>query len=509
MSTYNRVVAADSSASLAPTVRERLATELADSASEIGGAALDTYIPRSEAPISAHDPLYGATGDGATDDTAALNAWATAVAGKTALLPPGTYLTSTGVSLGASTTLHAYGAALKGTSGTSHTLTVTTGCQVFGLEVNGNKSVKTGGSCVYAATASNIILRDLYLHDAFTKGINFASVTDYQIHGCRIADCTSQGIDLVTSDRGRIEGNTINDCAHGIQWWGGDAAVSSTIGFQYITISGNVIRNVVGGGIWGSLGQFISVTGNVIDTCADVGIDFEGCKDSTATGNTVRNCTNAGLSVFYGSSHVVFEGNSVRQETTAMGAGFKAFTGTTNTHISVIGNDFYSASTNKEAVSTDDQGLSESLISSNNIVTTGFRAVRLLQCHSISVMGNRISVASDTGITMEGGSDSHVGNNRIITSVDNSTTASTAGGVILFWKSSTFPCQRNRVVNNFILGFVQGVRDDCWGDNASYNLIEDNGVAVITHKGDSGYFGVINNNRSPSVPATASTITLV
>jgi len=110
---------------------------------------------------------------------------------------------------------------------------------------------------------------------------------------------------------------------------------------------------------------------------------------------------------------------------------------------------------------------------------------------------------------MEGGSDSHVGNNRIITSVDNSTTASTAGGVILFWKSSTFPCQRNRVVNNFILGFVQGVRDDCWGDNASYNLIEDNGVAVITHKGDSGYFGVINNNRSPSVPATASTITLV
>ena len=43
MSTYNRVVAADSSASLAPTVRARLATEMADPASDVGASLSDTY----------------------------------------------------------------------------------------------------------------------------------------------------------------------------------------------------------------------------------------------------------------------------------------------------------------------------------------------------------------------------------------------------------------------------------------------------------------------------------
>ena len=46
MSTYNRVVAADSSASLAPTVRARLATEMADPTSEVGTALASTFAPR-------------------------------------------------------------------------------------------------------------------------------------------------------------------------------------------------------------------------------------------------------------------------------------------------------------------------------------------------------------------------------------------------------------------------------------------------------------------------------
>ena len=47
--------------------------------------------------LSARD--YGAVGDGTTDDTAALNAWVTASAGKRGYLPAGTYLTTTGVRL--------------------------------------------------------------------------------------------------------------------------------------------------------------------------------------------------------------------------------------------------------------------------------------------------------------------------------------------------------------------------------------------------------------------------
>ena len=46
MSTYNRVVAADENASLAPTVRARLATEMADGTSEVGAYLSDTFAPR-------------------------------------------------------------------------------------------------------------------------------------------------------------------------------------------------------------------------------------------------------------------------------------------------------------------------------------------------------------------------------------------------------------------------------------------------------------------------------
>jgi len=46
VSTYNRVVAADSTASLAPTVRARLATEMADPTSEVGTALASTFAPR-------------------------------------------------------------------------------------------------------------------------------------------------------------------------------------------------------------------------------------------------------------------------------------------------------------------------------------------------------------------------------------------------------------------------------------------------------------------------------
>ena len=50
MSTYNRVVAADSSASLAPTVRARLATEMADSTSDVGASLSGTFAPVAASP---------------------------------------------------------------------------------------------------------------------------------------------------------------------------------------------------------------------------------------------------------------------------------------------------------------------------------------------------------------------------------------------------------------------------------------------------------------------------
>ena len=65
MSTYNRVVAADSTASLAPTVRTRLATEMADPATEVGGSLSGTFAPRLTSAASLKQIMAEGTYSGA------------------------------------------------------------------------------------------------------------------------------------------------------------------------------------------------------------------------------------------------------------------------------------------------------------------------------------------------------------------------------------------------------------------------------------------------------------
>ena len=75
MSTYNRVVAADSSASLAPTVRARLATEMVDPASTVGASLAGTFAPKLGTRLSrtitamraGRDQTWAVIGDSKTD----------------------------------------------------------------------------------------------------------------------------------------------------------------------------------------------------------------------------------------------------------------------------------------------------------------------------------------------------------------------------------------------------------------------------------------------------------
>lgn len=66
-----------------------------------------TGAPSTEFAINVKD--YGAVGDGATDDTLALNNAVTAAIGKDLWFPPGVYTTTTGITLPASATINLYG----------------------------------------------------------------------------------------------------------------------------------------------------------------------------------------------------------------------------------------------------------------------------------------------------------------------------------------------------------------------------------------------------------------
>ena len=81
MSTYNRVVAADETTnSLAPAVRARLATEMADDTSEVGASLSGTFVKYAPAP------------SGGDDQAAIQTVLDAASPGDTVMLHPGTYL---------------------------------------------------------------------------------------------------------------------------------------------------------------------------------------------------------------------------------------------------------------------------------------------------------------------------------------------------------------------------------------------------------------------------------
>ncbi|CAM4097520.1 right-handed parallel beta-helix repeat-containing protein [Paenibacillus alkaliterrae] len=414
----------------------------------------------------------------AHDDTVALtNAANSLTNGGTLYFPGGTYLTD-GLSLTAKTKLIASGnAILKGRSGTADVLTLASGCSVYGLEIDGNKSIKTGGRGIHAAP----------------------NISDYIVEGCYIHDCFGQGIEANAASKGRLANNRIENCLHGIQWWGGDSATSETIGIFDITIVGNIIKGVMGG-IWGSLGERITVVGNTIESCTDVGIDFEGCMHCVASGNTVKNCTYAGLAAFFGSKYIEFTGNTVKQDNT-YGPGIKFFSSSKqHNYITVNNNTIYTY--NQPGIFTDVGCLFNSLISGNLIrVETVDLGIRIQSGNKNDIIGNKIITASTHGILYEGGSDSLIVQNDIETSTDASA-GGAAGGIRLVWISSTYPCHRNIVRDNFVRGFVTGVNDDCGGDIISYNWIEGNRVSTIYRRAGAGYAGRIERNVSTGNPNT-------
>lgn len=416
----------------------------------------------------------------------------------------GAFVIATTVTIPAGVKVDARGAKFTTTTATI-AVSLGAGSSITGLEVDGS-SLATKG--INGTAGAGARVEGCKVHDITGPGIDFTNVTDYIVRGNDVRNVTAQGINLTFSQRGVVSGNIVDTANHGIQWWGGDAALTSVVGTDSIVISANVVRNIGGGGIWGSLGAYISVTGNSVTNCGDVGIDFEGCQDSTATGNSVRNATNSGLSVFFASTRIRFTGNTVINDI-ANGYGFKAFSAQTNTFIAVDSNTFRTIAT---AIATDTNALTDSLLTNNiAVISAGFFAI-LLNASRTLVRGNRATLtAVGTGINSSGGCDMVFDGNTLDTSADTTDPASDSGGIHLLWTAEgagTFQSQRNRVTNNVLRGFVKGIYDNCYGSTLSFNLIENNETNAIRRRsGD--WRGVINGNRAEGTPAIASAVTVV
>jgi hypothetical protein len=282
---------------------------------------------------------FGAKGDGATNDTAAIQSALNVVGAKVVVFPPLTYLISSPLTLSSNTKVDATGA----------TFTFGSSQNVFTASSAASILIR-GGSCVNTGTVgSSPSVRVTDCSDVVVDGLSvsgqalFASssttpeaISNYRlaVRNCNVQHATANAISFNRVDQFSATGNTIYDTKHGIQWWGGDSDPShNTAGAGNWTdasdtnaptlkaIHGIIANNDIdlngqgGGGIWGSMGQYLSISGNVVRNCGDVGIDPEGCSDVVVSGNQVTDCTNGCLTTFFTSNRISFNGNHCIQST--------------------------------------------------------------------------------------------------------------------------------------------------------------------------------------------------
>jgi parallel beta-helix repeat protein len=475
----------------------------------------------------------GAVGDGTTDNTAVLTA--AVVAYPALYFPAGTYLTDTVTLPDNAYILAAPGAVLLGKSGTlvdqNHpVLAIGSNTRIDGLAIDGNAANRVndadGGvspACFRMVNASSVDLHAVNAYNCAGDGVTVQSTTNYVIEASQVADAGNGAIDIVASNLGRVSDSYVENCADGILWWGGNSgAVNASPGLSDLTIEGNSVQNITSGGcIWGSSGDRVTVSANTVENCGDVGIDFEGTNDSSATGNTVLNTKNGGITFFYSSSNLAISGNTINApQGSGPGIGFyddglcgdqKTFC-PPSTNITVSGNDIttdgaYAIVT--DGASNNPAGANNDVSIADNTITATSTAIFLSDTNYASAEGNRITVSGPTAIDLGGSNYATVADNIITTTSDNSTGNGNWGGIYMPWESASYPTQYNDIHGNTISGFEISIEDDCWGNTATGDLIENNRVSGMIVQWTGGT-GVVAGNTlldNPSQPVGATQAT--
>ena len=192
---------------------------------------------------------FGATGDGVTDDAAALQSAVTATAGVATLrLDPGTYLLGDDLSLPSGTRLVGYGATLKASAGARHRLITcvdTDGVLIQGLALDLNKANVTAPGSPYSTDAAGIVL-DGTLVGITNTTLRDVTVVDGHQHG--VFGTAGSGLQLqVTLDNVSVTGCHLGAYFYRgtlVQVFGGDYSTNEQDGLYLDAGSGHRIRGV-------------------------------------------------------------------------------------------------------------------------------------------------------------------------------------------------------------------------------------------------------------------------
>lgn len=308
-------------------------------------AAIDTVL----APDTISVAAYGATGDGVTDDTTAIQAAVTAGAGKTVVLPPGTYLMSGTVTVGSHTTLRGLGATVlidgagpafdaEGTEGAEVALTVnaTAGARTVtapghGLtagswiivasdhEPSSTAGLTAGEMCQVDSVAGDVVTLRAPLFDSYATtdaahlvpvdvvqgvhveglrftsdepsttsvvGVSFGFGVDMTMDGCHFTNCHYIGLRFRSVTRGRVTSCTFVDALKtGLAY--GVTVGNACVDIQMADCSGSRVRHVItiGGGA----------------------VEYRGIPHGVHVSDSVATqCTDAGFDVHPGATDITF-----------------------------------------------------------------------------------------------------------------------------------------------------------------------------------------------------------
>jgi hypothetical protein len=256
---------------------------------------------------------YGATGDGTTDDTTALQAALNAVPanGGTVLLPAGTYLISQTLTVNKNgTSLVGIGAAseIRVASGAANIDVITIGdgsgtrahCAVRDLHINSNGQ-KTGGSGITLNKCFKIWLQNLLVEKQY-RSLHYINTTEVWLSACDIRDTKEHGL-FIDNDLGQGFDWYITDCifdnpevtniGSGIHWNGGETLVVN--GADVLRFSTGLYINPTDG----RESRFAFLNGLIADTNSDNNVHISNTGSGNTVGITFSNCW-SGTAVNYG-----------------------------------------------------------------------------------------------------------------------------------------------------------------------------------------------------------------
>jgi polygalacturonase len=355
----------------------------------------DATRERFDGSFNVKSSVYGAKGDGVTDDTAAIQAAISAAnvaGGGEVFVGPGTFMV-TGISPSSGVRLRGAGQGLttiKQIAGTPSALigasvSALDSVEVCDLTLDGNKAnqASTSAKGLSFTAFTNSAIRRVTVKNTYGLGIQLYTGSGLVVEDCYLTgigqgtsiDGSRAGIIVQTADKITLVNNRLDSI--------NDTGLCAVAGCTNVLISGNTVSTCFYEGIGLGAGQTNNcvVSHNVVRSTGNNGIDTGDARSVTITGNVIDTCL----------AGIVEDASALSVRT--------------DLALVIVGNKVSNASNHGIAILGTTNGGHNVVVSNNAVDGTGWSGIQLSSVGESTVIGNTIrnvstAVAGFSGIAL-------------------------------------------------------------------------------------------------------------